>query len=149
MLDRFWGKVAVAGEDECWLWTAAKSWGYGYISVGRGKRLRAHRFSYMIHNGVDIPDDLAVLHTCDVRACVNPRHLWPGTNAENSRDMCAKGRQAYGERHGLAKLTEDDVREIRRRLSAGATAYRLGREYGVDDGTIRLIRDRVTWRHVA
>jgi hypothetical protein len=94
--DRFWSKVRKAGPAECWLWLGA----HGKRSYGKfwdgSAYLDAHRFVWRISNGA-IPDGLFVLHTCDVRLCVNPAHLWLGTHADNMRDMTAKGRQCRGE----------------------------------------------------
>jgi len=87
---RFFEKVEKT--DGCWLWTGALNVG-GYGSFGFGdKRLGAHRFSYEIHKG-EIPEGLFVCHSCDVRRCVNPDHLWLGNNAENMKDMYDKGRR--------------------------------------------------------
>jgi predicted DNA-binding protein (UPF0251 family) len=81
--------------------------------------------------------------------CCNPRHLFLGTHAENMADMKAKGRQLYGERHNMVKLTEAEVVSIRISLSAGYTQTDLARRYGVTFGTIHQIKLGKTWRHVA
>lgn len=87
--ERFWG--AIEKTDSCWLWEAGKgSDGYGQFEVN-GKKVKVHRYSYEIHKG-EIPEGIDVLHTCDVRPCVNPDHLWLGTDADNNRDMREKGR---------------------------------------------------------
>jgi hypothetical protein len=87
---RFWEKVDKRGPDECWMWTACLSNRYGAIHVN-GKDIRASRFSYELHFG-PIPDQLNVLHKCDTPGCVNPNHLWLGTQSENIEDCKRKGR---------------------------------------------------------
>jgi hypothetical protein len=96
-----------------------------------------------------IPDGLCVLHECDNRPCVNPAHLFSGTKGDNIRDCLAKGRIARGTTHGMAKLTEADVREIRRRHEVDrASKKSLGRQFNVSDQSILNIIRRRTWRHV-
>ncbi len=91
--ERFWQKVKRCGDDECWLWQAVTNQdGYGLVRYpGRPHMMGAHRASWLLHNG-DVPADLEVLHRCDNPPCVNPAHLWLGTQVDNIHDMCAKGR---------------------------------------------------------
>ena len=90
--DRFFEKVEKSGE--CWLWVGAlNSRGYGSFGF-EGRRLGAHRFSYELHKG-EIPEGMFVCHSCDVRNCVNPDHLWLGDNADNMKDMYQKERRVH------------------------------------------------------
>jgi len=136
----------IVHDNGCWLWSGACNvQGYGVISENR-KAVLAHRASYELHVG-EIPDDLCVLHHCDVPGCVRPDHLWLGTKADNSRDMANKGRHAdfKGERHPQAKLVADQVREIR---SAVGLQKTIAAQYGIARNHVSTIRSRKTWRHL-
>ncbi len=145
---RFWAKVVKT--DGCWIWNRGKGVKrYGSFKVGRSTEI-AHRFSWKLHRG-PIPDGLNVLHHCDNTRCVRPDHLFLGTQADNVADMIGKGRdhKAKGERAALSKLTEAQVREMRRRYVAGVVGcHRLAAEYGVRKGTVQFIIARKTWKHI-
>jgi hypothetical protein len=120
--------------------------GYTTKGYGRFNRMQAHRFSWEIVNG-QIPEGLQACHKCDVRACVNPDHIFIGTQSDNLRDMVAKGRDnpRRGEQHARARLTEQDVRDIR----ADVRSLRvIGEQYGVDKQYIWKIKRKFHWSHV-
>lgn len=133
-------------ESGCWLWKAAVTKrGYGVIKHGL-----AHRKSWEIHNG-PIPDGLFVCHKCDVRDCVNPDHLFLGTNQDNVTDREKKGRgnQAKGERSINSKLHRLQVMAIRyRREVLGETVESLGKRYGIAHPNISQVCLYRTWKHL-
>lgn len=91
--ERFWEKVDVRGDDECWPWIAYRSSeGYGVMCDEYGKAARVHRIAYRLCVG-SIPEGLLIRHTCDNPPCVNPRHLLTGTDKDNARDCVERGRR--------------------------------------------------------
>jgi len=153
---RFWSKVRKEpGAKACWEWTASKRHGYGNFGVGSrsdGTRtvMSAPRVSWIMTYG-DIPDRLWVLHKCDNPACVRPNHLFLGTHGHNMKDMATKNRRKgpLGQSHPDAKLTDDQVKEIRTRYSReAANGKLLASEYGVSNVMIYRIAKRLNWRHI-
>jgi hypothetical protein len=145
LAERFWAKVDKRGPDECWPWMASMSFGYGQINEGGdGKPRRAHRVSWELHNG-PAPDHLHVCHRCDNRKCVNPAHLFLGTDKDNLSDMARKGRSQRGERHYLAKLNADRVRAIR---AMRGSHQKIANHFGISRRHVGDIRNRVCWAHV-
>lgn len=148
---RFWSKVDTsAGSDACWLWTGAvNEHGYGVIRpAGRrsGPAERAHRVAVRL-DGRD-PTGYCVLHSCDNPPCVNPAHLSLGSKADNTQDMIAKQRGLVGVRNGIAKLTDSEVREIRRQRADGVMRKTIAAAFQVSPATITRIVQGKGWRHV-
>lgn len=150
----FWNRVDKKGPDDCWEWKGGcrdkVPHNYGTVWFN-GKQWRAHVFAYTIHHGPT--NGLFVCHKCDNPPCCNPNHLFLGTNLDNVRDMISKGRdkREKGEERYNARLTEDDVREIRRRHKKrdkvnGQTA--LAKEFGVYHTMIHAIVTGRRWKHV-
>lgn len=156
----FWEKVERGAEDACWNWTGARTGkGYGYFKkrhpqTRKDVALLAHRFAWVLEHRRTVPTGLLVCHHCDNRLCVNPTHLFVGTNADNMRDMARKGRASreprmQGEGHTLAVLTEREVRAIRRIYAAGGISQEaLGKRFGVTGKNIYMITKGKTWRHL-
>ena len=147
LAERFWEKVDVRRADECWIRLAStKQGGYGKITSGDGRILLAHRVSLHLTNG-SVPKGMVVCHHCDNPGCVNPTHLILGTQADNIRDMHAKGRgnPPRGCQHPNARLTDDIVADIRADLR---NHRQLAREYGIGKSTVGMIKAGVKWNHV-
>lgn len=147
LVERFWSKIAW-GASDCWYWWAARDAG-GYGIMSRNGLKRAHRVSWELHRG-PIPTGMKVLHHCDVRNCVNPDHLFLGTQADNVADMVAKGRAKGAPHHGaknpMAVFSEAQVRAIRTDFDSGrATMRELAKQHGVAVMTIFRIVRRQTW----
>jgi len=149
---RFWAKIDQSGgPDACWTWIAAKSeFGYGFFTPPGGKpNSLAHRVMWELKNG-PIPAGLKCLHTCGTGhlGCVNPAHLYLGTQKDNHRDRSLAGRTRNGRGKGYReKLDVGDVLTIRK--LAPTQSYRsLGRLFGVSPVTIARVVDRVSWRNV-
>lgn len=145
---RFWAKVSKSASDECWLWTAARSrHGYGVIRLGGAGNgnILAHRLSWELHNGPT--GGLYVLHRCDVPACVNPNHLFLGTQADNMKDMFRKGRGEHvrvpdhrGTRNPMARLSDEDIKEIRT-LAGQWTQRAIAARFDIDPSHVcKIVR---------
>lgn len=151
---RFLKQAETSGLDPtpCWTWTGGvNSNGYGRF-VDKNRHALAHRVSHELFVG-PIPDGMNVCHSCDNRVCVNPHHLWLGSQSENLKDAVAKGRMkrpdTNGERNGNRKLSADDVRAIRAMFSGGLRRYRIAERFGVSPSTVGEIIARKIWKEVA
>ena len=146
---RFWAKVQKAGNNECWLWTASVAGkGYGQFKAPKARRQHyAHRYSYTLHKG-PIPKGMMVLHQCDTPRCVNPKHLFLGTGADNLGDMAKKDRHLYGERNNQHRLTEVEVHRIFDLSGQGWVQKRIAAEFGVGQMTVCRILRGERWHHV-
>ena len=145
---RFLAKICF-GPSDCWLWRASRDGGgYGTVAY-RGRVSKAHRVSWCLFRS-EIPPGIKVLHKCDVRNCVNPDHLFLGTQADNVQDMMKKGRQRttpkYGEQNPMSRLTAHEVLEMREiRQRTGMSAKRLGERFGVSTMTAHRAINKISW----
>ncbi len=149
--DRFFEKICF-GFSDCWFW-------YGCIDTsgyGRTNLLHenfAHRASWILFNGF-IPKDKKILHKCDIRNCVNPDHLFIGSQKDNVQDMISKGRSVspkikYGEKNPMHKLSTNIVKEIREYFSNNKISYsQLAKKYNVSSMTIHRIITLKTWINI-
>lgn len=156
--ERFEGNILKT--DTCWIWRGKPTTeGYGRIRI-KGKQIKAHRLSYLIFKG-SISENLLVCHSCDNRLCVNPNHLWLGTDKDNNNDKISKGRafipegfntessKFLGELNGKSKLTESKILEIRNKYNSGAFSMQeIANLYEVTRECIREIIHRRTWSHI-
>ena len=154
--ERFWEKVKKT--DGCWEWQGCKGGSSYGLFWSEGKKIYAHRYSYLLHNG-KLPKKM-VLHKCDNRICVNPDHLFPGDARDNLLDAIQKGRYdlaaflehkklLIGEKHSRSKLTEKQVLQIRVQCSKKeASIQDIALQYSVDESLIRQIKKRLIWRHI-
>lgn len=152
---RFWVKVDRGGE--CWEWRAAISpYGYGYFHNGT-RMEHAHRVSWRLAHGIEIPDGLMILHECDNRLCVRPEHLRPGTAKDNAGDAVerghhyGKGIRLHGEVNGQCRYTDELVVAIREAYASGGVSQsEVGRRFGVTQSYVSSVvrgwRRRLTSR---
>lgn len=141
---RFWAKVDRREPDECWPWLGAAFNGYGRFWVD-GHIEQAHRYALALNLGRSVDADKYVCHRCDNPPCVNPAHLYEGTDQDNVDDMTGQCRQAWGMRNGRRTLTDQDVLSIRSQATAGASYGGLARMYAVDPSTISRVVAGKRW----
>ncbi len=149
-LERFNEKMPERIPGACWIWTGGRyDSGYG-IFKALGKNLRAHRVSYQIHVG-PIPPGMLVCHSCDNPPCVNPAHLFLGTDQQNVADRTRKGRgrTAYGSKHPNAKITEAQADNIKAlRISKHLTLRELSYIFPLSQASISRIIQGKRWKNV-
>lgn len=156
---RFWSRVCIKTQEECWNWSRAKSGSYGSVRWridGKTGAFAAHVVALFLTSGerARSSEGKVVRHLCGNPSCCNPAHLKVGTHAENWHDAKMHGtemrakNQVRGERQHLSKLTSASVLEIRKRYLAGETQSRLASEYGVTQAAIGYIVRRDTWKHI-
>jgi len=145
--ERIEAKVLRIPEAGCWVWMGSTQVrGYGEIISNNRKHL-AHRASYEAFVG-KIPKGMYVCHACDNVACVNPNHLFLGTQKQNLQDMASKGRSTWGEKNANAKLTEAQVKEIKQGFQAGKTDTELAMQFNISRSTIYGIRNNKLWSYI-
>jgi hypothetical protein len=154
LIDRFLGRVSMLPDASgCWLWTGLLTKNqYAFMKLGQ-KNITGHRLSWQLFRG-PIPERLYVLHRCDVRCCVNPEHLFLGTHRDNVMDMHKKGRwkplrSRAGANGSNAKLTEEDVREIRRLRREKVPLKVVSSRFGIGVAHVVSICKYKVWTYVA
>lgn len=136
-------------DSGCWEWQGRiEDTGYA-ITRFKTKRYYVHRASWIAHKG-EIPKSKLILHTCDNRKCVNPAHLFLGTQKDNMRDMIAKGRKVVvkGEAHWISKVNDDQVRAIRLLADSGYRQCDIAEWMGLQKQRINDIVKRKNWKHI-
>lgn len=145
--EHFAAYVTIRDTNECIEWEGSRQTaGYGTFT-NSGTFYLAHRVTYEIHVG-PIPDGHLIRHSCDNPPCVNPRHLAPGLDLDNTQDKVERGRHPVGEKCSYAKLTAEAVLDIRKRVSDGVPRRDLAALHGVSTATIGDIANRKSWAHL-
>jgi len=145
---RLLSKCVVNNKTGCWEWKGSKTRGYGRVRIGAPsrKRIYAHRGSWILSGRV-IPEGADVLHRCDNPSCINPAHLFLGTQLDNIADMVSQGRHACGER-SKKKLTTSQVLKIRWIYSYYPNTNHIAKMFGVTRCSIGNIVSRRAWKHI-
>ena len=143
-----WNRMLDASEwqGECRVWVRATKNGYGILSVAN-RHEYAHRMAYRLWVG-PIPEGIFVCHSCDNPPCFNPKHLFLGTHVENLQDASRKGRMHPGERHGMARLTDAQAKEIKAALALGDRGTDIAARYDIHPNTVYGIKKGRSWTTV-
>lgn len=137
--ERFWSHVKKQADEKCWLWTGYRNvQGYGSLFLNH-RTVRSHRYSYELTFG-KIPEGMDVLHRCDNTSCVNPHHLYVGTDAENALDCVNRNRLP-------TKLARIQIDEIRRLAKHGLTCREIASRFHVSNSLISMILNHRRWKH--
>jgi len=139
----------IISDNECWEWQGAKhKQGYGNFGYKR-KTMLAHRVSWILFRG-KLDPDILVCHKCDNPSCINPKHLFLGTDKDNTIDAAKKGRMgnARGEKNYNSKLNESIIKEIRKMRFDGISHNKIAKRYLISESTVKDISSRRTWKHV-
>ncbi len=140
---RFWKHVNILGMNDCWVWVGAKDTkNYGNFNIGKGKYIKASRFSYMIHNKGENIQNLEVCHKCDNPSCVNPGHLFLGSRQDNATDMVVKNRSLFGEKNKSHKFSNKDVEKMRSLSQEGLTVKEIAEIF---QGNVNYISEIVRY----
>lgn len=144
---RFWLLAAAPNEDGCRLWQGfVDDKGYG-VFYFEGRNRGAHVLALTFATGRQCPPGLETCHSCNVRRCVEPAHLRFDSRQSNVDDKVRSGRQARGESHPCARLTERNVIDIREKRAAGASIDALAEEFGLRHPHVSLICTGARWKH--
>jgi len=145
-LERFEESYIPVPESGCWLWLMAVGKdGYGRFWFEH-ETITPHRASFLLSNG-EIPEDLCVRHSCDVRSCVNPDHLSLGTHMDNSADNVDRGRQTrhLGEKNGGSRITELQAIEI---INSNKSVNEISQAYGLSSSSIYRLKNKTSWKYL-
>lgn len=148
LVKKFWRKVNVSGENDCWMWTGMTYKGYGKLFRALNYPKAAHRFSMSLHIGRPVKPEEYVLHHCDNPGCVNPKHLFIGTQKDNMQDCVKKGRKKpnglHGDTHPRSRLSKELSVKIKE-IYEYHTVPELARMFNVSTSTIKRVLHGWHW----